>query len=310
MRLVSGIAILATVSALIFLGIEALPGDAAQAVLGQQATPETLAAQREKYELDRPALERYGDWIAGLLSGDLGTSVAGGQPVSDLLSDRIKNTLVLAALTALILVPLAIGLGAWSALRANKPDDHVIATTTLAFLATPEFVIGTLVAALLAVQFEVFPANSLIDSNKPLLSQLDYLVLPIITLVLVSVAQGTRMIRATMIDVLRSDYVQMAALKGVPRGRLLLRHALPNALGPTLQIIAFTLAYLVGGIITVEVVFGYPGLGSALVDAVQNRDFPVVQAIVMIATGVYVVVILLADIAAIALNPRLRRSSI
>lgn len=306
-RILAAAGILLVVSALVFFGIEAMPGDAAQAVLGRNATPELLAQFRAEHGLNDPLLHRYLEWLSGLLHGQLGTSLASGQPVTTLVGDRLVYTLSLALASALILIPLSLMLGVWSATKATKPTDQVISVTTLTLISMPEFVVGTLVAALLAVAWPVFPATSLVDPFRPLVSQPDVLALPTITLVLVSVATATRMIRATMIDVLRSDFVQMAELKGVPRRRILMSHALPNALGPTLQIFAFTLSWLVGGVVVVEVVFSYPGLGSAFVDAVHTRDIPTVQAMVVLATATYTLLILSADVAAMVLNPRLRK---
>jgi peptide/nickel transport system permease protein len=309
LRVLSAVGILLVVSVIVFFGIAALPGDPAQAILGRQATPALLAQFRHAHGLDRPLWHQYLDWLTGLLHGDFGTSLVSGQSVTSVVGDRLTYTLTLALGTAIVLIPLALLLGIWAATRATKATDQMISLSTLTLISMPEFVIGTFVIALLAVAVHAFPATSLIDPYQPLLSQLNNLALPIITLVLSSVAQATRMIRATMIEVLRSDFVQMAELKGVPRRRVLFRHALPNAMGPTLQIFAFTLAYLVGGVIIIEVLFSYPGLGSAFVDAVRVRDFTTVEAMVMLGTALYVVLILAADVGAMILNPRLRRSA-
>ncbi|KHK98820.1 hypothetical protein LK09_08025 [Microbacterium mangrovi] len=308
-RVLSAAVIILVVSAIVFFGLVALPGDAAQAILGRQATPELLSQFRAEHGLDVPAIQRYFEWLGGLFHGDLGTSLVSGQPIGQQLSGRVMYTVALAAAASLVLIPVSLVLGLWSATRATKATDNVISGSTLVFLSIPEFVIGALVIALFAVTWPLLPANSLFDSTVPIFAQYQYLILPTLTLVLAASAQATRMIRATMIDVLRSDYIQIAELKGVPQRQILFRHALPNALGPTLQIFAFTIAWLVGGVVTVEVVFSYPGLGSALVDAVHNRDFPVVLAIVMLATAAYVVLIMLADIAAMVLNPRLRKAA-
>jgi peptide/nickel transport system permease protein len=308
-RVAVGIATLLAVSAIVFLGTEALPGDAATAVLGQTATPELLAQYRKDFGLDQPVLERYVDWLAGFVRGDLGASLPSGEPVSSLLGDRTRNTAALSLATLLILVPLAIGLGVASAVRRDRPLDHGVAATTLAFIATPEFVVGTLLAVAFAVWLELLPPVSLLDAREPVTSQLKTLVLPVATLLAASAAQMIRMVRASMIDVLRSEYVEMAALKGVRQRRILFRHALPNALGPTLQILAFTVGWLAGGVVVVETVFQFPGLGLAFTNAVSSRDLPTVQALAMIFTGVYIVVNLLADVGVILLNPRLRRSA-
>jgi peptide/nickel transport system permease protein len=307
-RIGIGIGTLVAISALVFLGTEALPGDAATAVLGQQATPELLAQYRKDFGLDRPLPTRYWDWLTGFVQGDLGESLPSGEPVSNLLRDKIRNTAALAIATLVFLIPLSIVLGVLSALRRDRPFDHGVAVTTLALIATPEFVVGTLLAVVLAARLKWLPPVSLMHADFPVTSQLKLLVLPVLTLLAAAVAQTIRMVRASMIDVLRSDYIQMAALKGVPTRRILFHHALPNALGPTLQIIAFNVGWLAGGVVVVENVFQYPGLGLAFTNAVSSRDLPSVEAIAMVITGVYIVVNLLADIGVIALNPRLRRS--
>jgi peptide/nickel transport system permease protein len=293
----------------VFLATATLPGDAAQAVLGQTATPQLLNEYRHDWGLDKPLLTRYGDWLSGLVRGNLGTSLPSGDPVTSVLSDKIRNTFALALLTLLVLVPLSVVLGVLSAVRRDGVFDQAVAGTTLAMIATPEFVVGTLLAVVVAVWLGWLPPVSLVDSSIPITSQLKLLVLPMLALLAAAVAQTVRMVRATMIDVLRSDYIQMAILKGVPKRRILFHHALPNALGPTLQIIAFNIGWLVGGVVVVEAVFQYPGLGLTFRDAVATRDLQTVEAIALLVTAVYVIFNLLADIAVILLNPRLRKAS-
>ena len=297
------------VSVVVFLGTEALPGDAATATLGQQATPELLAGLREEFGLDRPLLERYGEWLSGFVRGDLGRSVPSGDPVTEVIGGKARNTAVLSAATIVILVPLAVLLGILSAVRRDRAFDHGVAGTTLALIATPEFVVGTLLAVALAVWLDLLPPVSLVDPSRSLASQVDILVLPVLTLLAAAVAQTIRMVRAGMIDVLDSEFVQMARLKGVPERRVLLRHALPNALGPTIQVIAINVAWLAGGVVVVEAVFQFPGLGLTLTDAVATRDLPTVQAIGMLITAVYIGLNILADVGIILLNPRLRRAA-
>ena len=297
------------VSVVVFLGTEALPGDAATATLGQQATPELLAGLREEFGLDRPLLERYGDWLSGFVRGDLGRSVPSRDPVTDVIGGKARNTAVLSAATIAVLVPLAVLLGMLSAVRRDRAFDHGVAGMTLALIATPEFVVGTLLAVALAVWLDLLPPVSLVDPSRSLASQFDILVLPVLTLLAAAVAQTIRMVRAGMIDVLDSEYVQMARLKGVPERRVLLRHALPNAVGPTIQVIAINVAWLAGGVVVVEAVFQFPGLGLTLTDAVATRDLPTVQAIGMLITAVYIGLNILADVGIILLNPRLRRAS-
>ncbi len=307
-RIGVGLATLWAVTALVFLGTEALPGDAATAALGREATPALVQGLRKEFGLDRPVLVRYGKWLDGLLHGNLGRSLPSGDPVTSIIGDKVRNTAVLGLATLAVLVPLSVGLGIASAVRRDRLLDHVVAGTTLALISTPEFVVGTLLAVLFAVWLRWLPPVSLIDPSRSAFTQPRLLVLPVATLLAASVAQTTRMVRATMIDVLDSEYVQMAQLKGVPERRVLLRHALPNALGPTIQVIALNIAWLMGGIVVVEAVFQFPGLGSTLTTAVAARDQPTVEAIAMLIATVYVVVNVIADVAVILLNPRLRRA--
>lgn len=308
-RIGGAVATVAAVSVLLFVGVEFLPGDAAQAALGQEVRdPQLLAATRKQFGLDRPIIVRYGDWISGVARGNLGKSLPSGVAVSDFISRPVRNTAVLAVGTVLFLVPLATGLGMLSALHKDSALDHGVATTTMALISTPEFVIGVVLTMVFASGLGILPAVSLLAPSEPILAQVEVLILPIATLVLVLVAQATRMIRATTIDVLQSDYVQLAILRGTPRFLLLRRHVVPNAFAPTIQILALTVAYLAGGVVITETVFQYPGLGMTLVNAVQKRDLPTVQAIGMIVSTLYVVGNLIADMLVMALNPRLRRA--
>ena len=304
-----GLLTLWAASLVVFLGTQLLPGDAAEAALGQQATPQLVAALRKDLGLDRPVLVRYGDWLAGFVQGDFGLSLPSKEPVANIIGDRVRNTGVLALATVVILIPLSLFLGILSAVRRDRTFDHWVAGITLALISTPEFVVGSLLALLLAVKLGWLPPASLVDASAPVLPQWPMFVLPVLTLLAAEVAQTTRMIRATMIDVLDSDYVMMARLKGVPERRVLLHHALPNALAPTLQVLAFNVAWLTGGVVVVEYVFQFPGLGLGLAGAVASRDQPTVEAITMLITGLYVAANLLADIGVIALNPRLHRQT-
>ncbi|MBS1843630.1 MAG: ABC transporter permease [Actinobacteria bacterium] len=306
-RFVVAIATLLAVSALVFFGVEAFPGNAATAALGQQATPQRVEALEERYGLDEPVVKRYFDWLGGLLHGDLGESPASGRSVSSILGENVRNTAILAGCVILLLVPLAIGLGILSALWHDRAFDSGVAVTTLTFISTPEFVMGSLLIVLFSSWLAILPASSIIDPSTSVLSQWKLLVLPVLTLTLVSAAQAIRMIRAAMIEVLHSDYVQAATLRGVPRRRLILRHALPNALDSTIQIIALTVGYLVGGVVVTETLFQYPGVGTAITHAVAGQDIPTVVAASMLVTAVYVIANLLADLTTIALNPKLRR---
>jgi peptide/nickel transport system permease protein len=307
-RIGIAVATLVAVSALLFVGVSALPGDAATAALGQQGTPARLKALRHQYGLDRPAVQRYVDWLSGFVHGDLGRSPSADLPVWSVIRGNLRNTAILASFVILFLVPLAVGLGVLSALWRDKLVDHVVAGTTLTFISTPEFVVGSILVVIFASALSVLPAASLLDPTQSIFSQWSVLVLPVLTLVLVAVAQATRMIRAAMIEVLQSDYIQAGILRGVSPARLILRHALPNAFDATLQIIAQTIGWLVGGVVVTEILFQYPGIGTAMTNAVSNRDIPTVLGAAMLVTAVYVIANLLADLATIVLNPQMRRS--
>lgn len=306
-RLGVGLATLWVISALVFLGMEALPGDAAQATLGRDATPRLVAQLRDEFGLNRPLLVRYGDWLGGIVHGDLGRSIPSGDPVTSIISDRARNTGLLILTTMLVLIPLSLVLGVAAAVRRDRMVDHAVSSSTLALISTPEFVVGTTLAVVFAVWLSALPPLSLVNADASVFGQMKLFILPILTLLAASVAQTTRMVRACMIDVLRSEYVEAARLKGVPERRVLWRHALPNALGPTIQVIAINVAWLAGGVVVTETVFQFPGIGSALTKAVSTRDLPTVEALVMIATALYVVVNVLADILVTVGNPRLRR---
>ncbi len=292
----------------LFVGTELLPGDPARAVLGREATLAEIAAVREEFGLDRPVLERYMEWLSGFVHGDLGRAFPAGDPVTQIVGDRLRNTAVLAAATIALLIPLSVLFGVLAAMRPDRLLDQIVTSTTLGMFATPEFVVGSMLIALFSFWLGWLPPVSLIDPERSIFSRPSIFLLPIVTLLSASVAQTIRMIRATMIDVLQSPYIELARLKGVPMHRLLLWHALPNALGPTIQIMAINIAWLVGGVVVVESVFDYRGVGLALTEAVSRRDIAIVQAIGMSVAAVYIGVNLLADVCVILLNPRLRRS--
>lgn len=308
-RLLTGIGTLVAAAILIFFGIQALPGDAVTTALGAQSSNQELVQQRRaELGLDRPVLVQFGDWISGLAHGDLGTSFVSGEPVSELISDKLVNTAFLALAVLLFLVPLSIVLGVASALKRDGWFDSLTSAGSLVLTVTPEFVVGPLLVALFTTRLHILPGVSLLDPSKSVLSQLNLLALPVATLVLIVVAQATRMIRAATSEVLQSSYVQLAQLRGTPTRILLRRHVLPNALGPTIQVLALTVAFLVGGIVVTETVFQYPGIGTTLVAAVGSRDTPTVSAIALIIAGVYVLANVLADVGIMTLNPRLRRA--
>jgi peptide/nickel transport system permease protein len=305
-RLALGLLTIWAASVVIFVATEILPGDVATAVLGQAATPQALENLREQLDLDRPAALRYVDWLSGFVQGDLGTSLANRRPIADVIGQRLLNTLFLASVAALIAVPLAILLGLLAALYRETWFDKSISTTTLAAISMPEFLIGYLLIFLLAVQVQVFPSLARIHGGMDLGQKLYAVALPAITLTAVVVAHMMRMTRASIINVLSSPFVEMAELKGVPRSAIIFRHALPNALSPIINVVVLNLAYLVVGVIVVEVVFVYPGMGQLMVDGVTKRDVPLVQACGLIFAVTYVGLNLLADILSIVANPRLR----
>ncbi len=305
-RLAFGLVTLVIISVLIFLGVEALPGDLAETILGQSATPENVAALRRELGLDRPPLERYFDWISGVLQGDLGTSLANGRQISDLLENRLQNTLFLAGTAAVISIPIAVGLGIAAALYRESSFDKFISIATLSAISLPEFFIAYILIALFSVEFRIFPSVANVNVDMGFWDRLSLIALPVITLTMVVTAHMMRMTRAAIINVLASPYIEMARIKGIKKTRVIVHHATPNALSPIINVVILALAYLVVGVVLVEVVFVYPGLGQLLVDAVSGRDLPVVQSSCLIFAAVYVLLNLLADVLAILANPRLR----
>jgi len=305
-RLAFGLLTLVVISLIIFLGMELLPGDLAEAILGQAATPETVAVFRRQLGLDQPAATRYVQWLSKFVQGDLGMSLANQRVISELLGDRLLNTLFLASVAAVISVPLAVMLGILAALYRNTWFDKAISMATLSTISVPDFFIAYILIAFLAVKFNLFPAISTLTPTMSFGQKLYAVALPAITLTLVVAAHMMRMTRAAILNLLSSPYIEMAQLKGLSRRRIILHHALPNALSPIVNVIVINLAFLVVGVVVVEVVFVYPGLGQLFVDAVSKRDLPVVQAGALIFAAVYVLLNLAADVLAILSNPRLR----
>jgi peptide/nickel transport system permease protein len=306
-RLALGVLTLFLISLVVFAAVLALPGDSATAILGRQATPERIAALRDQLHLDDSVITQYLDWIGGVLTGSFGESAATQQPVSELLSDRVANTAFLVFVAAIVAVPLSIGIGVWTAMRRDRPADHVISTSTLVLAALPEFVIGIGLILLFATSvFHWFPAVSLLAPDERAWSDPSVVVLPAATLVLAVTPYISRIMRGSMIEVLESEYVTMARLKGLHERTVIWRHAVPNAIVPAIQVTALQLAWMAGGVVVVEFVFSYPGIGALFIDAVDNRDMPVVQTITILAAAIYVVLNLLADLATIAVTPRLR----
>ena len=300
-----GLLTLFVVSIIIFVGVEFLPGDIAEALLGQGASPENVAALRHELGLDRPAHIRYIDWWAGVMQGDLGTSLANRRDIAELITFRLSNTLFLALTAAAISVPLALILGVLAALYRNSIYDRSVNVLTLGAVSAPEFLTAYVLILYFSVTLGWFPSLSNIDVNTPFIEKLHQATLPAITLMAVILAYMMRMVRASIINLLASAYIEMAHLKGMPKLRVIVKHALPNAWAPIANIIAISLAYLVVGVVVVEVVFIYPGLGQLMVDSVSNRDIPVVQACAMIFAGTYILLNLTADIVSICTNPRL-----
>ena len=305
-RFLYGILTVLVVSVLVFAGTEILPGDVATAILGQYALPETLQAIRDSLGLDQPAYIRYFDWLHGMVTGDLGNSMANGRKITELIQGRLGNSLMLAGLTACIGVPLAIILGILAAMFSGTFFDRAITVGTLCVISVPEFFIAALMVMLFAVTLNWFPAISFVSGHQTFLQTLRTLTLPILTLMFPTTAYMTRMIRTAVLNVITSPYIEQALLKGASRKRIILRHALPNALSPIFNVIALNLAWLVSGVVIIETVFAYPGLGKLMVDAVSTRDLPFVQALGMFICGTYVVLNILADVFSIIANPRLR----
>ena len=308
-RLLLGLVTLWITSVVIFTATQALPGDAARSILGRSATPESLAELQHQLGLDKSVFEQYWDWISGIFTGDLGTSLANSLPVSDVLGERLVYSLFLMLIAGAISVPLGIFIGAVSARRRDSKFDQVTSVTTLGLAALPEFVVGITLAVIFSTTvFHVLPSVIVTEPGVGPWHYPKELILPVITLVIAVVPYTARIMRASTVEILESDFVEMARLKGLPERRVLWRHAVPNALAPTFQITALNLAYLAGGIVVVEAVFNYPGIGLLLVESVRARDMPTVQAIALLIAALYVVLNLLADLATILVSPRLRTS--
>lgn len=305
-RLALGCLSLWFVSVIILVGVDFLPGDIATEILGQSATPEAVAAFRQVLGLDQPLHIRYIHWLSAFVQGDFGNSLANGRQIAELLGSRLLNTLFLASVTAVIAVPLALGLGFLAAIHRNGVFDRMINSATLTFISFPEFFLAYLLILLFSVKAGWLPSLANVDASQPLLERLYRVTLPALTLTLVVMAHMMRMTRAAIINLLASPYIEMATLKGVPGWRVILRHALPNAWAPIINVIVLNLAYLIVGVVVVEVVFVYPGMGQLMVDSVKKRDMPVVQACSLVFAATYIVLNLTADVLSVLTNPRLR----
>ena len=294
------------VSAVVFALASLLPGDAAEEALGQGATPETVAALRATLGLDQPAPLRYVHWLGGLLTGNPGQSLANQMPVADLVRARLPNSLLLAGLSTAVSVPLALLIGILSAMYRGSLLDRALNVATLSMIAVPEFLVATLAVLVFAVELRWLSALSSPPAVFTAATLFKAYAMPVMTLCFVVMAQMARMTRAALIDQLDAPYVEMARLKGIAPARVVLRHALPNAIGPMANAVALSLSYLLGGAIIVETIFNYPGIASLMVDAVTSRDMPLLQACAMIFSLAYLSLVLLADVCAILANPRLR----
>jgi peptide/nickel transport system permease protein len=294
------------VSALVFVITGLLPGDVAQAILGQSATPETVAGLRQALHLDQPAYLRYLIWLGGLLTGDPGLSLVNRLPVAELIGSRLPNSLLLAGLTAAVSVPLALTLGITAAIWRGTLYDRITSMLTVSVVSVPEFLVATVAVLIFAVKLRWLPALSYASDIHSVGQLLRSFAMPVVTLSFVVIAQMARMSRAALLNTLESSYVEMAVLKGARPARIVLLHALPNALGPIANAVALSLSFLLGGVIIVETIFNYPGLAKLMVDAVATRDMPLVQTCAMLFCAGYLLLVLLADICAILSNPRLR----
>ena len=305
-RVALGLLLLLACSVLIFAGTQILPGDVAQSILGQSATPTALANLREELGLNDPAYVRYFSWLGGVLTGDLGTALSNGQDITTQIGNRLGNTLFLAFWAAVIAVPLAILLGLVAVRYRNRWPDKLISGLTLASISLPEFFIGYVLIFFFAVKWRWFPSVATVHDGMSLLEKLDAIALPVAVLVMVVLAHMMRMTRAAILNVMQSAYIETAELKGLSAFNVIFRHAFPNAIAPIVNVVVLNLAYLVVGVVVVEVIFVYPGMGQYLVDHVSKRDVPVVQACGLIFAAVYIGLNLIADVVAIVTNPRLR----
>jgi peptide/nickel transport system permease protein len=308
-RIILSLLTLLIVSVIIFAIIEILPGDIATRILGRDATPQAIAILREKLHLDDPSIVRYLRWLSGMVRGDFGDALTSSRPISEIIAPRLFNTLLLSIYAFVIYIPLSLIPALIQASRRDRNVDHVISVINLVFLSIPDFLLGTLLLVTFSVALPILPAVSMVDESTPPLQFLRAMTLPALTLAIAMAIAAVRMLRDNLIEVLDSEYIRMAELKGLPPRAVLLRHALPNALIPTLNVTAINLGYLIGGVVIVEKVFSYPGFGRLLVDSLQLRDVPLIEATVLIAAAVYIGANLLADIGTILLNPRLRNSA-
>ena len=298
---------IAFVSMIMFMAVEALPGNVCTSFLQRFAQGPRLERCIEQQGLDRPAIERYADWVSGAVQGDFGYSLKKRKPINELIGERFANTALLGGLAALLAIPFAVFLGIAAGVRRDKPLDLSLSGAAMLAMTIPEFVTATALIYVFAIVLQWFPAVTIMRSDMGFMDMLPNIVLPVLVLSAVLIAHIMRMMRASVIDVMASDYVQMARLKGVPEREIIRRHVVPNAMIPALNVIALTVAWLLAGVVVVEKVFNYPGLGTLMIQAIYDRDLPLVQAIALIFSVIYVGVNLLADLMALRIDPRLRR---
>ena len=305
-RILLGLITLFIVSLITFAGTEVLPGDACTTYLEREAYGAALEACYKRLGLDIPAYERYVNWAVGVIQGDFGYSLSGEMKINDVLGPRVKNSLVLASASILIGIPIALLLGIITALWRDKLPDIIISTFTIFSMTIPEFISATLLILIVAIWLEWLPGIVIVPTGASISELLPNIILPVIAISMIMTAHMARMVRSSVIQVMSSDYVQMAILKGVPYWKMVFKHVLPNALLPAINVVALTIAWLLGGVVVTEVVFNYPGLGRLVIESISNRDLPVVQALAIILASIYVVINLIADLLTLMLNPRLK----
>ncbi len=305
-RILLGLITLFIVSLITFIGVEILPGDSCTTYLERQAFGTALEACYKRLGLDIPAYQRYFSWAYNVIQGDFGYSLSGEMKINDVLGPRVKNSLVLASASILIGIPLAVFLGIITALWRDKLPDIMISTVTIFSMTIPEFISATLLILIVAIWLEWLPGIVIVPTGASVSELLPNIILPVIAISMIMTAHMARMVRSSVIQVLASDYVQMAILKGVPYWKMVFRHVLPNALLPAINVVALTIAWLLGGVVVTEVVFNYPGLGRLVIESISNRDLPVVQALAIILASIYVGINLIADLLTLMLNPRLK----
>ena len=305
-RVILGFITLFLVSLITFVGVEILPGDACTTYLEREAYGAALEACYQRLGLNIPAYERYIYWLFNVIQGDFGYSLSGEMKINEVLGPRVKNSLVLASASILIGIPLALLLGIITALWRDKLPDIIISTFTIFSMTIPEFISATLLILIVAIWLEWLPGIVIVPTGASIAELLPNIILPVIAISMIMTAHMARMVRSSVIQVMASDYVQMAILKGVPYWKMVFKHVLPNALLPAINVVALTIAWLLGGVVVTEVVFNYPGLGRLVIESISNRDLPVVQALAIILASIYVVINLLADLITLMLNPRLK----